>query len=176
MMGDIPTPYLVGVDILVRDTRSEYYTQYLSSFLPCILWQNGGDLWKMRLLKQHWLFYHFSFYWDLHGLRSLDMILWSVILVIWWIIMTIIWWSLSISYDDRHIIQPKKGGLKVIKYDILVCHSCHMMIIILSYDDHHVIIWRSSSNRKDPTHAIFLKRRGLNNSLSVILVVRWSSN
>ena len=36
MMGDLPTPYLVGVDILVRDTRSEYYTQYLSSFLLCI--------------------------------------------------------------------------------------------------------------------------------------------
>ena len=36
MIGDLLTPYLVGVDILVRDTRSEYYTQYLSSFLLCI--------------------------------------------------------------------------------------------------------------------------------------------
>ena len=34
----------------------------------------------------------------------------------------------------------KRMGLKVIKYDILVCHSCHMMFIISSYDDHHVII------------------------------------
>ena len=51
----------------------------------------------------------------------------------------------------------KKGGDKVIKYDILVCNSCHVIIVVLSCDDHHVIIWWSSYqlNRKHPTHAIF---------------------
>ena len=60
------------------------------------------------------------------------------------------------SYDDDHhhiLIKQKdptharfltRRGLKFIKYDILVCYSCHLMIIILSYGDHHVIIWWSS--------------------------------
>ena len=31
----------------------------------------------------------------------------------------------------------KGNGHKDIKYGILICHSCHMMIFILSYDDDH---------------------------------------
>ena len=74
----------------------------------------------------------------------------------------------TFPYDDHHIIvtqkRPyicyifsKRRGLKVIKYDSLVCHSGHMIIIILSYDDHMTIIIKQKR-----THAIFFKRRGLN--------------
>ena len=69
MMGDLPTPYLVGVDILVRDTRSEYYTQYLSPLSSLYL----------HLLKHNLLFYSITpiaveipLYGGLCGLRSMD--------------------------------------------------------------------------------------------------------
>ena len=72
----------------------------------------------------------------------------------------------------------KRKGLKVIKYDILVCKSCHMMTIVLSYYDHHVIIWWSSY-KLNRENAIFWQ--GGDSIISnmmfqfVILVVRWSS-
>ena len=69
-------------------------------------------------------------------LSSWSMILWSVILVI------------SSSICENEGTQGYK-----------IWYSC---VSFLSYDDHHIIIWRSSSNREDPTHAIFSKRRGLN--------------
>ena len=83
-----------------------------------------------------------------------------------------VWYS-GLSFWSYHHLFAKMRGLKVIKYDILVCHSCHMMIIILSYDDHH--------QTEKTQHMLYFQKGGdsmISNMMfqSVILVVRWSSN
>ena len=96
-------------------------------------------------------------------------------------------WSLQhvsviiFQYDDHHIIirwssyhlEAEKEGTQgnQIWYSCLSFLSNDdddVMIIMLSYDEHHIIT--SSFNKRDPTHAISFKRRGLKDIKYDILI------
>ena len=87
------------------------------------------------------------------------------------------WWCLTIltmwdNFDYKWFRQKQRqwqrqsDGTQVDQ----IWYSELMMIIMLSYDDHNVTT--SSWSRKDPTHAIYSKRRGLKDIKYDILVCR----
>ena len=105
----------------------------------------GGSLcwldWRHYLLKLFLQCLPIKITWFrafLNSLRNCIDIVWKYILETF---IPMSYLTIGIIIKSTHVIFLKRRGFKDIKYDILVSQLCHMMTIILSYDDHHVVIW-----------------------------------